>query len=231
MNRILIVEDDNTIRRALRKWLELDGFIVLEAEDGLQAKDIVLKSVSGGEGIDLVVLDIMLPVFDGYNVLEHIREHQNKWIPVILLTAKSEEEEKIFGLEHGADDYITKPFSSRELVSRIKANIRSVDNEVVIKENNLPFSINTKDFTISNENDSVTLTKKELLLLNYLLQYKNEYVSKKKILNKIWDKDESSRTVDIHVSKLRKKLMKFDYDNNIKTKHGVGYGVIADGEK
>ncbi len=228
MATVLIVEDDATIRRGIKKWLELEELDVLEAEDGEKAIKLFDEKQ---EQIDIIVLDVMLPKKNGYEVLTHVREKQNIWDPIIMLTAKDEEDDKIYGLDAGADDYMTKPFSNRELVARIKSSLRMKD--VDLKSNvdvSFPFSIDHNSYKLICGDLSEILTKKESMLLSFLMNRKNDYVTKEEMLMEVWSYNnlQETRTVDIHISKLRKKLKNVGCDNYLKTKHGVGYGLRDD---
>ncbi len=228
MATVLIVEDDSTIRRGIKKWLELEGLDVLEAEDGQIAIDTFDQQQ---EQIDIIILDVMLPKLNGYDVLEHIRKNQKRWDPVIMLTAKDEEDDKIFGLDQGADDYMTKPFSNRELVARIKSSLRMRDVDVKSDdEQKFPFTIDHSSYKLICGDKSEVLTKKESMLLSFLMNRKNNFVTKEEILAEVWAYKnlQETRTVDIHISKLRKKLKNVGCDNFLKTKHGVGYGLRDD---
>ncbi len=226
MTKVLIVEDDLTIRTGLKIWLEKSGFSIIEAEDGQVAMDKI-KS----ESFDIVILDVMLPFFDGYEILKEIRETIKEWVPVIMLTAKSQEDDKILGLELGADDYMVKPFSNRELEARIKANLRKkmvVETEETITTS--LFEIDNQRYQLKNNDLTVELTRKEMDLLKVLIMHQDEYVKKEYLLEKVWGylDSEDTRTLDIHISKLRKKLEKIAIKNAIKTKRGVGYTFIGE---
>lgn len=228
MATILVVEDDSTIRRGIKKWLELEGLNVLEAEDGQVAIDLFDANQSN---IDLIILDVMLPKLNGYEVLKHIRDNQNRWDPVIMLTAKDEEDDKIYGLDSGADDYMTKPFSNRELVARIKSSLRMRDVDLKSEDSkDFPFSIDHSSYKLICGDLSEILTKKESMLLSFLMNKKNTYVTKEEILKEVWayTNSQETRTVDIHISKLRKKLKNIGCGDYLKTKHGVGYGLRDD---
>lgn len=228
MATVLIVEDDSTIRRGIKKWLELEGLNVLEAEDGQSAIDIFDKKQ---EQIDIIILDVMLPKLNGYQVLEYVRENQNRWDPVIMLTAKDEEDDKIYGLDAGADDYMTKPFSNRELVARIKSSLRMRDVDMKTDEaQEFPFEIDHRSYMLICGDKEQVLTKKESMLLTFLMNHKNSYVTKEDILTEVWAYKnlQETRTVDIHISKLRKKLKAIGCADYLKTKHGVGYGLRDD---
>lgn len=228
MATVLIVEDDLTIRRGIKKWLELEGLDVLEAEDGQIAIDLFDKKQ---DDIDIIILDVMLPKLNGYEVLSHVRENQKKWDPIIMLTAKDEEDDKIFGLDSGADDYMTKPFSNRELVARIKSSLRMRDVDMQADgEEGFPFRIDNRSYMLICGDKEEILTKKESMLLAYLMNHKNAYLSKEELLTKIWsyNNTQETRTVDIHISKIRKKLKNIGCGEYLKTKHGIGYGLIDD---
>ncbi len=225
MTKVLIIEDDLTIRTGLKIWLEKSGFKIIEAADGKVAMDMVKN-----ESFDIVILDVMLPYYDGYEILKTIRQEIKEWVPVIMLTAKSQEDDKILGLELGADDYMVKPFSNRELEARIKANLRK--KIVVETEENVAtdlFEIDNQKYLLRNGKLTVELTRKEMDLLKVLILHQDEYVEKTVLLEKVWGylDSEDTRTLDIHISKLRKKLEKIDIKDAIKTKRGVGYTFIG----
>lgn len=228
MATVLIVEDDSTIRRGIKKWLELENLNVLEAEDGQTAIDLF---DSKQKDIDIIILDVMLPKLNGYEVLKHVREKQKCWDPVIMLTAKDEEDDKIYGLDAGADDYMTKPFSNRELVARIKSSLRMRDVDLTPEESQgFPFTIDHTSYELICGEKKEILTKKESMLLSFLINKKNTYVTKEEILSEVWSYNnlQETRTVDIHISKLRKKLKNIGCGEYLKTKHGVGYGLRND---
>lgn len=225
MAKILIVEDDPTIRNGLVNWLSRSGFKIVEAEDGQIAIDALKR-----EKFDIVILDIMLPRVDGYGVLKMIRSELNEWLPVIMLTAKAQEDDKILGLDLGADDYMVKPFSNRELEARIKANLRKksaleVDDNVSTEL----FEIDNQKYQLRNGDLTVDVTRKEMDLLKILIKFENEYIEKVKLLESVWGYLDSNdtRTLDIHISKLRKKLEKINITDVIKTKRGVGYSFMV----
>ncbi len=226
MTKVLIIEDDLTIRAGLKIWLEKSGFEILEAEDGKVAMEKIKN-----ETFDIVILDVMLPFHDGYEILTTIRQSIKEWIPVIMLTAKSQEDDKILGLELGADDYMVKPFSNRELEARIKANLRKkviVETEETVSTS--LFEIDNQRYLLQNGEYTVELTRKEMDLLKILILHQGEYVEKSYLLEKVWGylDSEDTRTLDIHISKLRKKLEKINISNAIKTKRGVGYTFVGE---
>lgn len=221
MSIILLVEDEPIIRKGIKMWLEKSNFQVDEAEDGAQAMEKLSKNT-----YDLVVLDVMLPVADGFAVLQHLRRELNIWIPVIMLTAKSQEDDKVLGLNLGADDYMVKPFSNRELEARINANLRKQAPQRVITST--LFEIDERLHIIKTNNKQVECSRKELDLLLSLIAQSPTYVSKRDLLESIWGYlgTEETRTLDIHISKLRKKLSSIGVDNVIFTKRGVGFAYI-----
>ena len=220
--KILIVDDEKNIRDLLKFNLENEGYETVEARDGKEA----LEKVK--EGIDLVVLDLMLPEIDGLNVCKKIRNDGNIGdLPIIMLTAKSEDIDRIIGLELGADDYITKPFNTRELIARIKALLRRVsmskgyekeDMKVIELDNII---INIKNHTVKKNNEEIPMTPKEFDLLVFLIRNDDQVFSRDHLLSEIWGYEFSgdTRTVDVHVRRLRKKIG----EHLIKTVRGVGY--------
>lgn len=221
MTKVLIIEDDLTIRTGLRIWLEKSGFEIIEAEDGRVALDKIKN-----EKYDIIILDVMLPYHDGYEILTYIRRTLTNWVPVIMLTAKSQEDDKILGLELGADDYMVKPFSNRELEARIKANLRKkVSNNLNENVRTNLFEIDSQRYQLKNTDQVIELTRKEMDLLKVLIAHQDEYVMKSFLLETVWGylNSEDTRTLDIHISKLRKKLEKIGVKDVIKTKRGVGY--------
>ncbi|WP_202906800.1 response regulator transcription factor [Abyssisolibacter fermentans] len=220
--KILLVEDNDRIREIIRKYLERESFVLFEASTGEEA----LKKLAERE-YHLIVLDIMLPDKDGWTILRHIRESMD--VPVIMLTARSEEEDKLFGFELGADDYITKPFSSRLLVARIKAllkrnHVLSANNEIIINQ----IRIN-KDFRQAYiDDEKIDLTPIEYSLLLYFVDNINIALSRAKILDAVWGFDYfgDERTVDTHVKRLRKKLGR--KNRCIETVRGLGYRMVKE---
>lgn len=220
--KILIVDDEKNIRDLLKFNLENEGYKTLEAKDGKEA----LEKVK--ENIDLVILDLMLPEVDGLNVCKQIRSDKEIGdLPIIMLTAKGEDIDRIIGLELGADDYITKPFNPRELMARIKALLRRIsmskgpkkEEKRLIKINDL--RINIKNHTVKRNEKEIPMTPKEFDLLVFLVRNDDQVFSRDKLLSKIWGYEFSgdTRTVDVHVRRLRKKIGQ----NLIKTVRGVGY--------
>ncbi len=222
--KIFIIEDDEDINELLVYNLKKENFEVksfLNSFDALNA----LKT----EKPDLIILDIMLPDIDGIEVCKRLRSSKEfEDIPIIMLTAKSTEIDKVVGLELGADDYITKPFSFKELIARIKAILRRYSKNKK-QEDNLEkrykdLEINPENFSVKIKGKTIPLTVKEFQLLNFLFSNPNKVKTREQILEKIWSEkqyDVYDRTVDVHITKLRNKLG--EYGKHIKTVHGIGY--------
>ncbi len=227
MAKVLIVEDEPSMRMGLSDNLEFEGYEVDYADDG----KIGLQKIIEGN-FDLILLDVMLPNMSGFDVCKTARSKGIK-TPIILLTAKGEEIDKVLGLELGADDYITKPFSLRELLARIKAVLRRTEatdsksgsGAVIIGKLNLDFNT----YNAESEGEDVALSYKEFEILKYLYENKNSTVSRDQLLNEIWGEDvyTTSRTIDNFILKLRQKI---EQDPNhpkiILTVHGIGYKLI-----
>lgn len=226
MKKILIVEDEPNMRLGLKDNLEFEGYQVDFAEDG----EIGLKKIVEGD-YSLVLLDVMLPKMSGYDICKTVRKSGNK-IPIILLTAKGEEIDKVLGLEFGADDYVTKPFSLRELLARIKAILRRVENNGA--KNNDFVKIGRIDVNFSSYNAfengiAIQMSHKEFEILNFLWNRKNSTVSRDELLTNVWGYDENptTRTVDNFILKLRQKIEKdYNHPQIIITVHGIGYKLI-----
>ncbi|MFW5986082.1 MAG: response regulator [Halanaerobiales bacterium] len=227
MNKnILIVDDEQNIRELIRYNLEAEGFKVWEAEDGEKVLNMDCS------GIDLIILDLMLPGVDGLTVCRRLRDREGGYkIPIIMLTARGEEIDRVLGLEMGADDYITKPFSPRELVARVKAIFRRIDNtenESEDHRNNTyrqgDIELNIVSHEVKKEGDVLQLTPKEFELLKLLMANINRVLKRELLLEKIWgyDYNGDTRTVDVHIRRLRKKIGE-DY---ITTIRGVGYKFV-----
>ena len=226
MYKILIVEDEPNMRMGIKDNLEFEGYQVDVADNGGDGLDKIRTNQ-----YNLVLLDVMLPQMSGFDVCKTVRQEGNK-VPIILLTAKGEEIDKILGLELGADDYVTKPFSLRELLARIKAvlrrgaDINADHSEVKIGKLKIDFS----GYKASENKNPVQLSHKEFELLHYLWSKKNNTVSRDELLSNIWGYDENptTRTVDNFILKLRQKM---ETDPNhpqiILTVHGIGYKLIA----
>lgn len=225
--KILIIEDENKIRYLIRDYLNLEDFTVLEASDGDEG-----LSIFSSTNIDLIILDIMMPKLDGITVLETIRGTTN--VPVILLTAKSQEEDKLFGYEIGADDYITKPFSPKVLIAKIKALLKRIstdENSFTSFKNFDGLIINKLSHEVSINNKSLNLSPKEFELLVYLSENAGILLSRDTILDNVWGIDYYGdiRTVDTNIKRLREKLG--DKSNLIVTVRGSGYKFDVHNEK
>ena len=227
MKKILVIEDEEDLNQTLSFNLENEGYKVTPALKGSEA----LAILENESPPDLVILDLMLPDMPGLDICRHIRSKENlKNISVIIVTAKGEEVDRVVGFELGADDYIVKPYSVRELMLRIQAQLRRNDSSEVTEENSEEGNISFKDLLIDNSKHKVflsdkkiSLTAKEYTLLKYLLSKADKVQTRDILLDKVWGYDNSvtTRTVDTHVKRLRSKLGK--YGKNIETIRGVGY--------
>ena len=227
MKKILVIEDEEDLNQTLSFNLENEGYKVTSALKGSEALEILENAPAP----DLVILDLMLPDMPGLDICRHIRSKDNlKNISVIIVTAKGEEVDRVVGFELGADDYIVKPYSVRELMLRIQAQLRRNDSSEVTEENSEEGNISFKDLLIDNSKHKVflsdkkiSLTAKEYTLLKYLLTKADKVQTRDILLDKVWGYDNSvtTRTVDTHVKRLRSKLGK--YGKNIETIRGVGY--------
>lgn len=221
-NKILIVDDDANICELLRLYLEKDGFDTVVASDGEQALDFASK-VSP----DLILLDIMLPKLDGWQVCREIRKTMNT--PIIMLTAKGETFDKILGLELGADDYVSKPFDTKEVVARIKAVLRrSKENDPQNKVQEVRFDklrINLTNYELEVDGKVIDTPPKEMELIYHLASNPNRVYTRDQLLDEVWGFDYygDSRTVDVHVKRLREKLENVSPEWSLKTVWGVGY--------
>ena len=215
---ILVVDDEYRMRKLVKDFLQEEDYNVIEAEGGEEAIKIFNEN---SEKINLILLDVMMPKLDGWSVLRQIRQ-QSK-VPVIMLTARGEEQDELFGFELGVDEYITKPFSPKILVARVKAIINRVDNKQTENKDFGGIEINTEGRTVTVDGKPIELSLREYELLKYLLDNENVALSRDKILNNVWNYDYygDSRTIDSHIKKIRHKLGK--KGKYIKTIRGVGY--------
>jgi len=227
MYKILIVEDEPYMRMGLKDNLEFEGYEVDYAEDG----EVGLQKIRNNN-YNLVLLDVMMPKLSGFDVCKTIRKDGNT-TPVILVTAKGEEIDKVLGLELGADDYVTKPFSLRELLARIKAVLRRSDeaptNKKSVSVQIGRLEVNFTTYNASVENESVQMSHKEIEILRYLWENRNKTVSRDELLQKIWGYEESptTRTVDNFILKLRQKVeIDYNHPQIIITVHGIGYKLV-----
>jgi len=214
---ILIADDEEDFLEILTYNLEKEGFSVIAAQDGHEVMEVL------PEHPDLIILDIMMPGMDGYEVCKAVRA-RGITTPVIFLTAKDSEYDEVIGLEIGGDDYITKPFSPRTLIARVRAHLRkktTQDDHQIITVGDLELDL--ENYTVKLRNEEIDFTKTEFNLLVYLLQRPNVVHSREKLLSSVWGEDTFviDRTVDVHIGKLRKKLA--EYGELIETKAGVGY--------
>ncbi len=219
--KILIVDDDHNICELLRLYLEKEGYKTLVAFDGQQAIDYA-KSYEP----DLVLLDIMLPKADGWQVCREIR----KWsqMPIIMLTAKGETFDKILGLELGADDYVTKPFDTKEVIARIKAVLRRAgcgDKPEINEVKYDKLRINLTNYELVVDGTAIDTPPKELELIYHLASNPNRVYTRDQLLDEVWGFDYygDSRTVDVHVKRIREKLENISDEWSLKTVWGVGY--------
>ncbi|MGD9964782.1 MAG: response regulator transcription factor [Candidatus Izemoplasmatales bacterium] len=220
----LVVDDEFRIRKLLAEFLIREGYKVLEAEDGEEALDILFES---GKKVDIVILDVMMPKYDGWFVLERIREYMT--IPVVMLTARSDEYDQLKGFKLGADDYVTKPFSPSVLVARINKILSKTSKD----DSEIKFGVIRIDMAARKvyvDEEQVNLTPKEFELLRYFIDNKGLALSRDKILNAVWNYDYFGdlRTVDTHVKQLRSKLGKYSY--YISTVRSVGYRLDIENE-
>ncbi len=220
--RILVVDDESRMRQLVRDFLTKDGYIVLEAQDGQEALDIFYAE----KDIALRILDVMMPRRDGWEVCREIRGVSK--VPIIMLTAKSEERDELLGFELGVDEYISKPFSPKILAARVSAILRrtgqSAGNDIVEYGG---ITINKIAHTVMVDGKEVELSFKEFELLSYFFENKGVALAREKILNNVWNYDYfgDARTIDTHVKKLRSKLG--DKGDMIKTVWGIGYKFEA----
>lgn len=223
MGKILVVDDEKAINDIIQYNLEGEGYEITSAYDGQECLDI-FKS----QKFDLIILDIMMPKLDGFSVLREIRKTSQT--PVIMLTAKQEEVDKVLGLELGADDYVVKPFSIRELTARIKAILRrnGLDSETkgqnTIKIKDLVLDLDK--YSLKKDGKDINLTLREYELLKYLVERKGQVISREELLSEVWDYEYYGdiRTVDVTIRRLREKIEDKGKDYKyILTKRGVGY--------
>ncbi len=222
--KILIVEDEKEIADGLEGILRKDGYDTTAVYDGESGYLEILSGI-----YDLVLLDVMLPKMDGFTIIRKIRE-QAVTTPIIFLTAKSQSEDKIHGLDLGADDYLTKPFDGGELLARIRARLRN-NKETDLEDGTLvafDIRLNPADYKLVREEKSVKLSKTEYQLLEYLMMNKGQILTKDMIINRVWGAEDESEynNLEVYVSFLRKKLKFVDAKANIITKKGVGYALM-----
>lgn len=223
-SRVLVVDDDSHIRELCRLYLTHDEFLVDEAADGQEALEAISQNA-----YDLVILDLMMPRVDGFDVLSDVRQ-RDQWLPVVMLTAMGDEEDRILALDMGADDYVIKPFSPKELVARVKAVLRRAMAEPPARESSIirhpGLMIDVEKRAAHAGQELLTLTPREFDLLTFLASHPRQILSRDMLLDRVWgfEFEGDSRTVDVHVTRLRQKLLAtssaFEY---LETVWGQGY--------
>ncbi len=223
MPKVLIVEDDESMGAALRDGFSYEGYEVVFAADGAAGLE---KAKSAGA--DLIILDVMLPKMSGLDVCKEIRKTGSS-VPIIMLTARGQEIDKVLGLKLGADDYVTKPFGFMELMARVEALLRRASGQTGQGADSYRFgeiSIDFKKAEVRRKGKLLDLSARELRLLRYFVEHKGEVIPRDKLLDEVWGYDEAplTRTVDMHVAKLRKKIEGKPADPQyLLTVHGMGY--------
>lgn len=230
--RILVADDENDIRNLLRISLEENSYTVFAAENGKEAWEIITS-----QNVDLAILDVMMPCLDGFNLLRKIRE--NSTIPVILLTARSDDMDKVLGLGLGADDYLTKPFSIAELLARVGAHLRR-NNEYLSTKDKSSVSISYGDIIIDKEGccayksgKQIELGAKEFKLLLHFMENPGKVFTKKQLYNSVWDEDYyyDDNTIMVHISRIRSRIEEDPHNPKyLKTIRGIGYKLHLTGE-
>ena len=216
---ILIVDDESRMRKLVKDFLIKEDYSILEAGDGEEALKVYEENK---EKIDLILLDVMMPKLDGWSVLRNIRL-ENKKVPVVMLTARGEEQDELFGFELGVDEYISKPFSPKILVARVEAILKRVYGDTKQLKDYDGIVIDQEGRTVKVDGKPIDLSLREYELLKYLLDNENIALSRDKILNNVWNYDYygDSRTIDSHIKKIRHKLGK--KGKYIETVRGIGY--------
>ncbi len=215
---ILIVDDEQRMRKLIKDFLKAKGYSILEAEDGEKALEIFEENRNR---ITLILLDVMMPKLDGWSVLRQIR--QTSKVPIIMLTARGEEQDELFGFELGVDEYIAKPFSPKILVARVEAILKRTTKDTSEVRDYAGIEIDKEGRTVKIDGKAIELSLREYELLVYLIENENIALSRDKILNNVWNYDYygDSRTIDSHIKKIRHKLGK--RGKYIKTMRGIGY--------
>ncbi|HLW60533.1 MAG TPA: response regulator transcription factor [bacterium] len=225
---VLVVDDDHKLISLVRMYLEREGFQVLAAYDGAQALEVFARHRPG-----FVILDLMLPKIDGITLCRQIRRGSN--VPILMLTAKIEEVDKLVGLSVGADDYVTKPFSPRELVARVRAILRrsSIEKPLIPRLVRGPLVMDLERHEVSIDGREVRLTPIEYKLLQALMEFPGRVFTRDQLLAHVYAFDEAvvvDRTIDVHIGKLREKLQDDPlHPRYIQTVRGVGYKLVGDG--
>ena len=217
-NCILVVDDEARMRKLIKDFLAAKGFSILEAEDGEKALEVFEENKNK---ITLILLDVMMPKLDGWSVLRQIRQESK--VPIIMLTARGEEQDELFGFELGVDEYISKPFSPKILVARVEAILKRTNQDTKEVKEYGGIEIDKEGRTVKVDGKVVELSLREYELLTYLVENQNIALSRDKILNNVWNYDYygDSRTIDSHIKKIRHKLGK--KGKYIQTMRGVGY--------
>ena len=215
---ILIVDDESRMRKLLKDFLSAKGYQTLETEDGEKAIEVYEENKNK---IKLILLDIMMPKLDGWSVLRKIRQESK--VPVIMLTARGEEQDELFGFELGVDEYISKPFSPKILVARVEAILKRTYGDIKKVKDYDGITLDAEGRTVKVDGKPIDLSLREYELLKYLLENENIALSRDKILNNVWNYDYygDSRTIDSHIKKIRHKLGK--KGKYIETIRGIGY--------
>lgn len=220
-NKILVVDDESRIRKIIRDFLVREGYVVCEAEDGEAALDIFCSN----NDIDLIIMDVMMPKMDGWQLCKEVRKLSK--VPILMLTAKSEEQDELKGFELGVDEYISKPFSPKILTARVNALLRRTtgDNEEILDIAGI--TVNKIAHTVTIDGKEIDLSFKEFELLTYFMENRGVALSREKILNNVWNYDYygDARTIDTHVKKLRSKMG--EKGKFILTIWGMGYKFEA----
>lgn len=223
MNRILIVDDEREMRQLLRIYLQQEDYLIEEAQNGKEAYDQILKN-----GYDLMILDVMMPVMDGWETIERVRNISD--VPIILLTAKTTVEDKVFGLTSGADDYLVKPFDEAELLARVQALLRRTqkvnENKDILKYKGLVINLPSRSVMCNKR--IMNLTQTEFDLLEALIKHQGKVLSREQLVELIWgiEFQGEDRTIDSHIKNLREKLHALGMEKTlIKTVWGIGYKV------
>ena len=227
MAKILLVEDESDLRFSLVHNLEFEGYEVTAASNGQEAFEHFHKSC-----FDLLILDIMLPEIDGLSLLKKVRR-ENENVPVMMLTAKATEMDKVIGFELGADDYLTKPFGLGEFLARVKALLRrnrAGEKPPPVTARFLDIEVDFDNYQITKNGEDIHFSQKELLLLKYLIHRPNQAIDKGEILDAVWGyrSDATTRTIDTHIARIRRKLGDQNLNRIIRTIPTVGYKFIAE---
>ena len=220
MYKMLVVDDEDMIRKVIKEYAEFEGHDVKEAGDGMQA-----IAMCKSQDFDIIIMDVMMPKLDGFSTCKEIKKIKD--IPILMLSARGEEYDKLFGFEMGIDDYVVKPFSPKELMARVNVIIKRNQNDRNVKEgDNLVFggiNIDTLGRNVYVDGEKASLTQKEYELLLYLIENRNIALTREQLLNAIWDYNfyGDDRTVDTHIKMIRNNLG--PYRDYIRTLRGVGY--------